>query len=86
VRWRRSPAYRPTGPGLTSGLPRFVQGLVAHGSYGGLPYRVSACDHLIAILELDQATVHFSARKHTARMAFAPLSVPSVDVWKGHRR
>jgi hypothetical protein len=52
---------------------------------GGLPYRVSACDHLVAILELDQATVHFSACKHTARLAFAPLSVPSVDVSKGHR-
>jgi len=48
------------------------------------PYRVPACDHLVAILELDTAAIHFPARRDAAELAFAILPVPVVYVGEIH--
>ena len=43
-------------------------------------YRKAASHHAVAVRKFNEATVHLPSRENTARLAFAILSVPSVDV------
>ena len=44
---------------------------------------VARGDHRVAVLELDEATVHRAARQDDAALAFATVAVPAEAV-RGH--